>query len=188
MPITLTDEQVAQFRAELEAGRRAKNVEDMVNGIWNDPALTNEAKALFKKKYPDVPIPDYDVERKVEQRFAERDKKEADAKKKEREAAQDEDFKSRRKRTQDDYGFTDDAMGRLEKLMNERGIGDYEVAAEYFAAREPKPSDARDAHGPRWGFQDDKAFDEIAKDPEKWAHSQILQAARTDQQREKQQR
>ena len=188
MPITLTDEQVAQFRTELEHGRRARNVEDMVNGIWNDPVLSAEAKALFKKKYPEVPIPEYDLERKVEQRFAEREKKEADAKRKEKETAQDEDFKSKRKKTQDDFGFTDDAMGRLETLMRERGIGDYEVAAEYFAAREPKPSDARDALGPRWGFQDQNSFDEISKDPEKWAHSQILQAARTDQQREKQQR
>ena len=63
MPLTLSDEQVTQLRAQLEEGKRNKEVADFANAIWNDPALSDEAKALAKRKFPDTPIPDHDLRR-----------------------------------------------------------------------------------------------------------------------------
>ena len=183
MPTTLTDEQVAKLKEQLDAGSRAKQVADMVDAIYNDPALGREARALIKKKFPDLPIPDYDVEVKVESRL-EADKREREeAEKKRREAEEDERYKSQRQKTKDDYGFTDEAMERVEKLMTERNIGDYEVAATYFAAKEPKPADDRGGEGRYWNHGKGDDFKEISADPEEWARKQILQAARNDEQR-----
>jgi hypothetical protein len=189
MPVTLTDEQIQQLNAQLEAGKRSRQVEDMVNGIWTDPALSNEAKALFKRKYPDIPIEGYDVEQKVNARLDAEKKERDDAERKAREERQDNHQREQRKKTQADYGFTDDAMTRLEQLMVERNIGDYEVAAEYLASREPKPSDDQGGYNSHyWNHQDQDQFKAIASDPEKWAYNEILTAARADQQRQRQQR
>jgi hypothetical protein len=158
----------------------------MVNGIWNDPALSNEAKALFKRKYPTVALPDYDLQQQVDERFAKEKKERDDAAKKKQDAEQDEDWRSKRKATQEKFGFTDDGMKDLEKFMSERGVGDYEVAAEYHASRNPSPSREHGGHGMPWGFQRNDQFKEIAKDPEEWARKEILQAARTEQERERQ--
>lgn len=183
MPTTLTDEQVAKLKEQLDAGARAKNVADMVDAIYNDPSLGREARALIKKKFPDLPIPDYDVEVKVETRL-EADKREREeAERKKREAEEDARYKSQRQKTQEEYGFTDEAMGRMEKLMTERNIGDYEVAATYFAAKEPKPMDDRGGESRYWNHTDKDSFKEISADPEEWARKQILQAARNDEQK-----
>jgi len=188
MPVTLTDEQVAQLRSELEAGKRARNVEDMVNGIWNDQLLGADAKALFKRKYPDVPIEGYDQEQRLNARLDAAEKERKESERKQREQQQDDEYKAKRKETQERHGFTDDAMQRLEKMMVERNIGNYEDAAELMAAREPRPSDDRGGTGDRfWGYQHQDTFKKIATDPEKWAYDELLQAARNDERRSRNQ-
>ena len=114
-------------------GRR--QVADFVESIYNDPQLTREAKALIKKKYPNLQIADYDIEQKVEARFAKDAEERRTKEDNERKAREDTAFKEKRGDTQKRYGFTDDAMKRLETMMVERNIGDYEVAAEYMASR-----------------------------------------------------
>ena len=169
--------------AEYSFLKSRQQVADFVETIYNDPALSNEAKRLIKKKYPDMQIPDLDIEDKVNKRL--------DAEKKEREDAEarraneeaDKRFHDTRSRTQKDYGFTDEGMADLEKFMLEKNIGDYEVAASYRASKEPKQSDA-DADAGRdhfWNHSKQEGFADISADPEKWARKEILGAIRRDQ-------
>ena len=170
MPREITDEEYNFLKSR-------QQVADFIESIYNDPALTREAKQLIKKKYPTLSIPDLDIEEKVNQRF-DADKKERDEeKKKQREEEEEKNQKAARKRTQDDYGFTDEAMKDLEKMMVDRNIGDYEVAATYMASKQPKTSEPTAAwDSTRWHHEKQDGFAEIAKDPEAWGRNELTVA------------
>lgn len=170
--------------------QQRKQVADFVESIYNDPALSREAKSLIKKKYPTLQIPDYDIEEKVTARLDADKKEREDADAKKRQEAEDDRISGIRKQTQADYGFTDEAMGKLEKLMIDRNIGDYEVAANYMAAKEPKASDAAGGEwdNTRWHHERKDGFAEISKDPEGWGRNEIMKAIQTDQDRERNRR
>jgi hypothetical protein len=180
MPRTIPDEEY-QFLQ----GRR--QVADFVESIYNDPQLNKEAKALIKKKYPQMQIPDYDIEQRVEERLAADKKEREDREAAQRKQADEQSFNNMRSETQKRYGFTDKAMEELEQFMVEHNVGDYEVAAGYKAAKEPKPSDAT-FHDNRWDHDKAPGFAEIAKDPEGWGRSEILKTLYSEQERSKQQR
>ena len=80
-----------------------KQVADFVESIWNDPQLTDEAKALVKKKYPNLKIQDYDLEQRVEKRLN-------DDRQERRDTEDRKKFDELRTNTQKQYGFTDKAM------------------------------------------------------------------------------
>lgn len=174
MPREISDEEFNYLQSR-------RQVADFVESIYNDPQLSKDAKRLIKKKYPNLPIPDFDIEEKVEQRFADRDKKEQETAQERQKREQDEHWKSERQKVQDKYSFTDEAMTKLEKMMVDRSIGNYEDAAELLAAREPKPSDAEDYDPTRWNHEKQQGFAEIAKDPEAWGRSEILKSLRAEQ-------
>ena len=172
MPRQVSDEEYNFLQAR-------KQVADFVESIYNDPQLAKDAKALIKRKYPNLPIPDYDIENNVaKQLAAERTERQQEEDKK-RKAEEDENFRRIRKKTQDDYGFTDDAMDRLEKMMVEKNIGDYEAAATYMASKEPRPVEA--TARTHWNHEKQDGFKEIAKDPEGWARDQIMGAIQADE-------
>jgi hypothetical protein len=174
MPREITDDEWNYLQSR-------RQVADFVESIYNDPQLGPEAKRLIKKKYPNLQIPDYDIEEKVEKRLSAADKKRQDEEDKKRKDEEDARFKSERDRTKKDYGFTDEAMERLEKLMVERNIGDYEVAASYLASKEPKASEPDNWDNSRWDHGKKEGFAEIAKDPEGWGRTELLKAIKTDQ-------
>ena len=68
MPRTISDE-------EYNFLTNKRMTADFVESIYNDPDLNKEAKRLIKKKYPNLAIPDYDLEQKVEQRFSAEDER-----------------------------------------------------------------------------------------------------------------
>lgn len=175
MPRQVTDEEYNFLQ-----GRR--QVADFVESIYNDPTLNKEAKRLIKKKYPQMQIPDLDIEERVDQRFADEKKERDERERKAKEDAEDARFREKRKAVQEEYGFTNEAMTDLEKMMVERNIGDYDVAASFKASRDPKPSDA-DFDTGRWDYPSTPGFEDIAKDPEGWGRNEILKALRSDQQR-----
>ena len=181
MPRTITDEEYAHLM-----GR--KQVADFVEPIYASPQFGREARALIKKAYPNLQIEGYDLEQKIEARFDQEKQEREEIERKKTEADEAEKFKSLRKRTQDHYKFTDDAMKRLEDLMVERNIGDYEAGALLMAAKEPKTSDPTPG-GARhfWNHEKRDGFAEISKDPEKWGFNQLLQAAERDAQRDRNQ-
>jgi hypothetical protein len=172
MPREISDEEYAFLQQKRQTA-------DFVESIYNDPKLNKEAKRLIKQKYPNLAIPDYDIEEKVEARLtkAEQDKQKADNEARQR--AEDEAWRTTRTRVQSEYGFTDEAMGELEKFMQEKNIGDYEVAAGYRASKNPKSSDPTDTS--RWQHDKQPDFAKIATDPEAWGRQEILSAIHRDQ-------
>ena len=82
---------------------------------------------------------------------------------------------------QKQYGFTDDAMTRMETEMNERRVYDYEAMAPYFASKEPKPMETTH-HNHFWRREKQDDFKKIVADPEDYAFNEIVQAIRNDEQ------
>ena len=180
MPRQVTDEEYNFLQSK-------RQIADFAESLYNDPELSRELKGMIKKKHPQMRIDDYDLEQRIEDRLAteRRDREEAETARREEE--QQKQFQSTRKKTQEQYGCTDKAMEDLEKLMVERNVGDYDIAAQYMASKEPKPSEATFTDD-RWNHSKAPAFAEIAKDPEEWARSEILKSLRNDEMRNKQQR
>lgn len=177
MPRNISDEEYQYLQ-----GRR--QVADFVESIYNNPKYTKQAKRLIKEAYPNMSIPDLDIEDRVEARFAEEQKRRDEEEATKRQQDEQTHWQSKRAATQKQYGFTDEAMEDLEKMMVDRNIGDYEVAASYKAARDPKPTD-RDFNAGRWDYEKAAGFQEIAKDPEGWGRNEILRAIYADQERER---
>lgn len=180
MPRTIPDEEYNFLQ-----GRR--QIADFVETIYNDPALSKEAKALIKKKYPTMAIPDYDIETKVEERFAAERKEREDREAAERKQSEEQRFNNLRKEAQDKYGFTNEAMEDLEKFMVENNVGSYEVAAGYHVAKNPRPSDVTHGDG-RWNHDKAPGYQEIAKDPEGWGRGELLKTLYGIQERERNQK
>jgi hypothetical protein len=165
-------------------GRR--QVADFVESIYNDPALSKDAKRLIKRKYPQMQIPDLDIEDRIEARFQEEKKLRDETEAKARETADREAWQAKRGKTQQEYGLTDEGMVDLEKFMVERNIGDYDVAASYRHQREPKVSSDNGGFGNGlWEHEKQAGFQDIAKDPEGWGRNEIMKAIRADQERER---
>jgi hypothetical protein len=180
MPRQISDEEWARLQSR-------DQIASFVESIYNDPTLSREAKALIKKKYPQIAIPDYDLMNQVEQRFAEERQQREEEKRTQREQEEQREYEQTRAATQKKYGFTEEAMTDLEKFMVERNIGDYEVAATYRATQNPKTSEAL-IDDQRWNHSKKEGFAEIAKDPEGWAKMEIMKSMSNDAERAKQQK
>jgi hypothetical protein len=179
MPRTISDEEFDYLQSR-------KQTADFVESIYNDPSLNHEAKSLIKKKYPNLAIPDYDLKQEVRATFAAERKQRDDAEAARRQHQQNQQWQKKRADTQRQYGFTDEGMKDLEKMMVERNIGDYDVAANYKAAKDPKPVDAQFT-SQHWEHSKKPGWEEISKDPEGWGRKQIMGALNRDQQRMKNQ-
>lgn len=175
MPRTVSDEEYSFLQNK-------RMTADFVESIYNDPQLNKEAKRLIKRKYPNLAIPDYDLEEKVEKRLsAAEEAKQKEAADRARQADLDA-WNASREKVKKEYGFTDEAMTDLEKWMHEKAVADHEVAAEYRARKNPQTS------SPTYDSQfwhHDKApdFKEIAADPEAWGRKEILGAIHRDEER-----
>jgi hypothetical protein len=181
VPREISDEQYAAYE-------QAYRTANFAESIFNDPALSKDAKRLIKRKYPNLSIPDFDLEEKFEKERA-ADKKSRDDETRAAKQKQEEDgWKEQRAKTQKEYGFTDEGMKDLEKFMLENNVANYDVAATYKAAKSPRASEPTSQHGMPWAHTADETFREIAKDPEAWGRGEILKAIRADQDRARQAR
>lgn len=175
MPRTISDEEYAHL-----VGR--KTVADFVEPIYNSKELGAEARALIKKAYPNLQIEGFDLKQELKGEIDQvrHEIHETERQRKDREDS--ERFQQVRKKIQEQYKFTDDAMKRLEDMMVERNIGDYEAAATYMASKEPR---AVESHGSQhfWNHEKQDSFAEISKDPEKWGFKELMGAAERDSQR-----
>lgn len=177
----ISDEQYAAYE-------RAYQTAQFAESIFNDPQLSKDAKRLIKRKYPNLAIPDYDLEEKFErERTADRKARE-DAEKAAKQKSEEDGWKTQRAKVQKDYSFTEEAMKDLEKFMYENGVANYEVAAGYKAAKSPRASEPTSHHGEPWGHTANETFREIAKDPEAWGRGEIMKAIRADEDRARQAR
>jgi len=174
MPRTLSDEEWNYLQVKRQTA-------DLAESLYNDPQMGKEVKRLIKQKYPQISIPDYDIEQKVEARFQQENQRKAESDKAAKEKAdkeQNEKWKAERESVQRQYGFTDDAMSDLEKFMLDNNVGSYEVAAGYKAAKNPQTS--LPTHGSNWNHDKTDQFKEITSDPEGWARNQLLEAVVKD--------
>jgi hypothetical protein len=173
MPRQLSDEEYNYLQ-------NRRMTADFVESIYNDPSLNKEAKRLIKRKYPGLSIPDLDIEDRVQAQLdADRNQRRA-AEDEVKQKAEDAKWKAERRRVQAEYGFTDDGMSDLEKFMQEKGVGDYEVAASYRASKNPQMSEPTHNLG-LWQHEKQENFADIAKDPEAWGRKEILSAIYRDQ-------
>lgn len=179
MPRTIADH-------EWEDLQRSKVTAAFAEDLFNDPRFNREIKSVIKRKHPNLSIPDFDLENRVTATFAAERKKNEDAETARRQKQQDAQLKKARRETQEKYKFTEEAMADLEKFMLEKNIGDYDVAASYKAAKDPKPIEAQ-FQQLEWGHGKTDAFKEIAKDPEGWARNELMGSITRDMQRMKQQ-
>lgn len=175
MPRTISDEEYGYLQ-------NRRMTADFVESIYNDPQLNKEAKRLIKRKYPNLAIPDYDLEEKLEARTrAEDEKKAKDAADVERKRSQ-EAWNSSRTAVKKSYGLTDEGLTDLEKWMEEHAVADHEVAASYRHSKDPKTTEPT---YDRQFWHHDRAdnFKEISADPEAWARREILGAINRDSER-----
>ena len=103
MPRQISDQEYAFLQGK-------RGVADFVESIYNDPVLGKDAKALIKRKYPQVSIPDFDIENRLINHLSADRKQREEAEQKKATEAQDAKIKETREKVQKEYGFTDDAM------------------------------------------------------------------------------
>jgi ATP-dependent exoDNAse (exonuclease V) beta subunit len=175
MPKTISDEEYGFLQNK-------RVTADFVEGIYNDPQLNKEAKRLIKRKYPNLQIPDYDIEDKLDRRLAAEDEAKRKAEDDARRKKDLDDWNASRDRVKKDYGFTDEGISDLENWMQEHAVADHEVAASYRAAKNPKTSEPT-FDSQYYRFEKADNFAEIAKDPEAWGRKEILGAIHRDQER-----
>ena len=177
MPRQINDDEYAYLQAR-------RQVADFVESIYNDPQLNKDAKRLIKRKYPNLQIPDYDLEEKLDARLDQDRNERQQVEEARRQQEEDDKYKKLRKRTQEEYGATEESMAELEQMMVDRNIGDYEAAAALKWAKNPPTSDSNyDNH--YWNHEKQDGFQDIAKDPEGWARGEIMKSIRADQDRER---
>lgn len=174
MPRTITDDEYAFLQ-------NRRMTADFVESIYNDPQLNKEAKRLIKKKYPNLAIPDYDLEEKLEARTRAEDEKKAKEARDAKTAADAKAWNDSRSNVKKQYGLTDEGLTDLEKWMEEHAVADHEVAASYRHSKDPKTTPIED----NMYWRHDKAdnFKEISADPEAWAKREILGAISRDTER-----
>lgn len=177
MPREITDEEYNWLQ-----GRR--QVADLADSVWNDPQLGNAARALLKKKMPNLQIPDYDIRNEMHQEFAAQEQRRQEEKAAEQRTREDEFWQNQRSAAQKKYNLTDDGMKDLEKKMLENNVGNYDVAASHWAPKEPVASTPTHKD-PYWNHGKSDLFKEIAKDPEEWARNEIMGALVNDQNKQR---
>lgn len=175
MPRQVSDEEYSYLQ-------NRRMTADFVESIYNDPQLNKEAKRLIKKKYPNLAIPDYDLEEKMDARTrAEDDRKRQEAEAARTKANADA-WNASRAKAQKEYGLTAEGMTELEKWMEEHAVADHEVAASYRHAKDPKTTEPT-YDNQFWNHDKADNFKEISADPEAWARREILGAIHRDGER-----
>lgn len=175
MPRQVSDEEYAFLQNK-------RMTADFVESIYNDPQLNKEAKRLIKRKYPQLAIPDLDMEDKIDQRLKAEDDKRAKEAADARTKADVDAWNASRDKVKAEYGFTDDGLKDLETWMQEHAVADHEVAASYRASKNPKTTEPT-YDSQFWHHEKADNFAEIAKEPEAWARREILGAIHRDAER-----
>lgn len=179
MPRTISDAEVAQIEQE-------RNLLKFIRSVWDDPELNPEAKALVKRKYPTISIPDLDIRNEVRGMIESDRQERLRLEEEKRQQEEDRQFDEKRASVRKKYSLTEDGMKDLEDFMVKNNVGSYDIAAEYRIAKQPKPSEATYEDN-RWNHSKMEGFADIAKDPESWARKEFIQAMNRDNERQKQQ-
>lgn len=175
MPRNVSDEEYAYLQ-------NRRMTADFVESIYNDPQLNKEAKRLIKRKYPNLAIPDLDLEEKLDARQKADDDKKAKEADDARRAKDTAAWNASREKAKKEYGLTDDGLKDLETWMQDHAVADHEVAASYRHSKDPKTTEPT-YDSQFWHHDKAENFKEISSDPEAWARREILGAIQRDGER-----
>jgi hypothetical protein len=178
---TISEEQAQQIRQQLEENQRLRQALQGAQELWNDPQLGREAKALWKKKWPDAQIDGFDQEQRLNEIVTDFDKKREDEKKEAAIKERADRLASQREEVRQRGNYTDDGMKNLEKMMQERDIIDYEAGDLLFRQKNPPPSDGvSDVDSHYMNYDRHPAAQELARDPERWGFNELVKAVERD--------
>lgn len=127
-----------------------------------------EARKMVQKAHklvdPNVAIPEIDAESSSDKRFAEVSKKLGEMEKQLADEKVEKENKTKLDAVNNQIttgisklrrdGWTDEGIKGVEKIMEEKGILDPEIAAAYFEKMHPPSAPATPAGGPAWNFMD----------------------------------
>ncbi|HEX8828141.1 MAG TPA: hypothetical protein VF778_08515 [Xanthobacteraceae bacterium] len=182
--VHLTRQQFNQLYGNAQKGAFSQEIWDRAE----DMKLGDELRSIIKKTHPNVPHPGHDEKKEVLNELHAFQKKLEDKEKAVAEKAEDDAWNSRLQSVRDAYKYTDDDMKKLDGFMRENQVANPEIAAAEMNRRSPRMSDSGDGNGMFHNYQKQDGWDEIAKNPEKWAHDQIFRAAKRQEEAEKNRR
>lgn len=154
----------------------------LLNKLQSDPGALKHLERAVKTVMPEVKTSEDQVleiakpyvekidalEKKYDERFA----KEDEDRKKYAEAQADRALTTALGDIRKRYALTDEGMGKITKIMQERNIPDPYAAAALFNEYNPKPTQETSSWEPsRWNFQEESVVDTKAlfKDEDMWA-------------------
>ena len=182
MPLTLTDEQVAEWRRQQEVAERNARTVAFMQEIYDDPELGNDARALIKRKHPKMRIDDYDTRQEMlalrEKDRKEREEAEAKAKEEAEVKSWNDDLEAVRK----EYSFTDEGMAELDKFMRDNKVYNPKVAAAHIVSQRPQPSQDHGGFDSQYLYKnqlrDSEDNKKLFADPDKWMEDTLVTGIR----------
>lgn len=169
----------------------------LLNKLQNDPKALKHLERAVKTVMPEVRTQEDQIDEMakpyvekieaLEKTINERFTKEDESRQKIAEANADRALHSAFSDIRKRYNLTDEGVGKISKIMEERNIPDPYAAAALFNEYNPKPVQDTSSWEPaRWDFQNNSVVntEELFKDEDLWADKQVgqvLHELRTNQ-------
>lgn len=182
--VHLTREQFNQLYGNAQKGQFSQEIWDRAEQM----KLGDELRSIIKRTHPNVPQPGHDEKKEVLDKLYAFQNKLENKERQTQQKAEDDAWNNKLRKVRDEYRYNDDDMKKLDGFMRQHLVYDPEIAAAEMNRRNPRMSDAGDGHGMFIDYQKQDGWDEIAKNPEKWAHDQIFAAAKKQEEAEKRRR
>lgn len=152
--------------------RQKAVIGDFAEALYNDPNVGDDLRRIIKQAKPTLKIPEWDLEQKLTKRLDKEKEEREEAEKKRRQEESDRELMARIKAVAERYSLTDNGTERVIETMHSHQIADPEAAAELVVARQGRATTPHYSDG-LWHHDRGKDFDEIMKDPIKWARKEI---------------
>lgn len=145
------DNELEQLRAWARVGQQSKPSKDLLDAMGKNPKTRQRILSLMKEINPDLAIPEIDAAKPVLDELS-KTKEEIAALKKQLEDRAAEEVQKRAKNEVEEtitkgraklkaMGFTKEGIDAVEKMMQERGLADYEAAGALYDRENPQESD-----------------------------------------------
>lgn len=156
--------------------QQLRNVYGVMNALDSDPETRVEFRKLFKKKFPKVSVPEVDVMETAERTIISPLRKEVS----EVRAMLETDKAERRVDREWDKvvgsKITPEERAEVEKLMQERLIGDVESATQFYLDRKREQVAATPRMGPTPPMLPQAHFKGLGENPTQWARTEAYAA------------
>ena len=158
-----SEDEFKQMKALAAQAKSALPSKKLLDALGNNPKTRAKALELIKEVLPNFSIPEVDVPKHatalidqkmkaVTEKLEALEKKEQDEKTKKSAQSIDELIASGRKQLKKE-GYSDEGIDKIEKLMQDRGLTDYEAAASLFDRQNPpdEPVTSNIINAKDWG-------------------------------------